>query len=153
MQNYLLYGNASLPGTRTRLSFGNLHSLRVIGLWRGPGKTHARAITTSERELSCGDGMACLRLPSSPCSWRRPAWCSRASRCTHHRCSWPRSNRARTRLPESRAIQEGPRLQGAAWQETRGISRPKAKFGELGITRAAKKRKVGFPAPGSCGTV
>lgn len=38
-------------------------------------------------------------------------------------------------------------------KKTRGILRPKAKFGESGITRTAKGRKVGFPARGSRGTV
>lgn len=157
MQNYLRYGNSSLPGTR--LSFGNLHSLREIGVRRGPGKTHAREITTSERELSCGDGVACLRLPSSPSPfmeearvalpglWQRPPQVHLAQGLGQV------SPSGRTRLPQGRAIPEGPRLRGAAWQKTRGILRPKAKFGELGITRTAKRRKVAFPARGSRGTV
>lgn len=53
----------------------------------------AREITPPERELSCGDGTACLRLPSSSGSWRRPAWWSPAAGSAHHRCTGPGARR------------------------------------------------------------
>lgn len=46
------------------------------------------------------------------------------------------------------AIPEGPRLQGAAWQKTHWRLRPKANFGELGVTRTPKTGKSGISGTG-----
>ena len=74
--NYLLYGNSSLP--ETRLSFGNLHSLREIGVRRGLGKTHSRNHDThdgNKLRLPVWPTSSCLAVPVA----QRPAWCSTRS--------------------------------------------------------------------------
>lgn len=75
VQNALLNGNSSLPGTQ--LSFGNFHSVSETGVRRKPGKTILKQSRQPRAKLSCGDGTASLQSPSSTCRSRRTAaWCS-----------------------------------------------------------------------------